>query len=95
MPNYRFAAAAAVCWPGTGPSNPSQVPLLAVSVAGTEFVLVHLGQRLFEVPVIVVEAIDSAHDSRAMAAAGAVHEELAVSGSPTTFKNWLIWSMLG
>lgn len=36
-----------------------EVTLLGVTVPGTELILVHLGQRLIEVPVIVVEAINS------------------------------------
>ena len=31
-----------------------------MTVAGTEFVLVHLSESLFEVPVVVLEAVDGA-----------------------------------
>ncbi len=48
-----------------------------MAVAGTEFILVHLSESLFKTPVVVMEAVDSADYSGAMAATRAVNEELA------------------
>src|SRR5712692_2631604 len=48
-----------------------------VAPTGVEVVLLHLGVRLFKVPVVELKAINSAHGARAMTASGAVYEKLA------------------
>src|SRR5205085_8853391 len=57
-----------------------EVPLLAVTKTRTKLILVHLGQSLIEVPVIVSEAIHGSHHAGAMPSARAVYEELASRG---------------
>src|SRR5215212_8188998 len=50
---------------------------VAVSPASVEVIFLHLGVDLLEVPVVMIEAIDSAHDAGAMTSARAVNEKLA------------------
>src|SRR5438874_1091722 len=50
---------------------------LAVSEARVEVVFLHLRVDLIVVPVVVVEAVNRAHHTRAMPATGAVHVELS------------------
>src|ERR1044072_3426309 len=46
---------------------------VAVSPACVEVVLLHLRINLIVVPVVMVEAVNSAHHARAVTSAGAVH----------------------
>src|SRR6185295_14483796 len=55
----------------------NEILLLAMTVAGVEVVLQHLSVGLIKVPMVVIEAIDSAHNAGAMPAARAVHVKLA------------------
>ena len=55
----------------------NKVFLLSMTVAGVEVVLQHLRISLVKVPMVVIEAVYRAHHAGAMAASGAVHEELA------------------
>src|SRR5689334_11935303 len=50
---------------------------VAMAETSVEVILLHLGVDLIEVPVVMIEAINRAHHACAMAAAGAVHKELA------------------
>src|ERR1700741_977067 len=51
--------------------------LLAMTHAGTEFVLVHLSHGLIEVPVIFIEAINRPHHAGAVTASCTVQVKLA------------------
>ena len=54
--------------------------------ARVEVVVLHLGVRLVEFPVVHIEPVDGAHNSRAVTAAGAVREELAGCGIVDEFQ---------
>src|ERR1051326_1162212 len=50
---------------------------VAVAPASIEVVLLHLRIDLIVIPVVVIKPVNRAHDTRAMAAAGAVYKKLA------------------
>src|SRR6185436_10333185 len=50
---------------------------IAVSPASVEVVLLHFGVNLFEVPVVMIEAVNRAHHARAVPAARAMYEKLS------------------
>src|SRR6266849_4838194 len=51
--------------------------LAAVAIRGVEVIVQHLGINLVERPMVVVEAVNRAHDSRPVTTAGAMNKEFA------------------
>src|SRR6266849_121155 len=63
--------------------------LAAVAIRGVEVIVQHLGINLVERPMVVVEAVNRAHDSRPVTTAGAVYEKLAGRGIVNEFQKLL------
>ena len=66
-----------------------EIFLLAMTKAGVEVVFIHFGERLLEVPLMVMETINGPNHACPMASAGAVNEELARFGVGDDFQKFI------